>query len=95
MPLEKILARALSHGGQFADIFFESKTETSLSLENNRIEKTVCGIDTGLGIRVIEDFHAFYAYTNDRSFFSSKNSFFKILELRFSDSKYNHGSQQG
>jgi TldD protein len=65
MPLEKILARALSHGGQFADIFFESKTETSLSLENNRVEKTVCGIDTGLGIRVIENFHAFYAYTND------------------------------
>jgi len=65
MPLEKILTRALSRGGQFADIFFESKTETSLSLENNRVEKTVCGIDTGLGIRVIEDFHAFYAYTND------------------------------
>jgi len=65
MPLEKILMRALSRGGQYADLFFESRIETTLSFENNRIEKTISGIDTGLGIRVIEGFHAFYAYTND------------------------------
>lgn len=64
LPLKKILSRALRNGGQFADLFYESRTETSLILENNRLEKVITGTDTGLGIRVIDDLHAFYAYTN-------------------------------
>jgi len=64
LPLKKILSRSLRHGGQFADIFFESRRETSLILENNRLEKVITGTDTGVGIRVINSFHAFYAYTN-------------------------------
>ncbi len=64
LPLEKILSRSLRRGGQFADIFFESKEETTLIFENTRMEKITTGIDTGIGIRVIDNFHTFYAYTN-------------------------------
>ncbi len=64
LPLEKVLARVLRRGGQFADLFFETKTETTLSFENDKLEKAISGIDAGLGIRVIDNFHAFYAYTN-------------------------------
>ncbi len=64
LPLKKILSRALRNGGQFADLFYESREETSLVLENNRLEKVITGIDRGAGIRVIDHLHAYYAYTN-------------------------------
>ena len=64
LPLKKILSRSLRNGGQFADIFYESRTETSLVFENNRLEKVITGTDSGVGIRVIDNFHAFYAYAN-------------------------------
>jgi len=64
LPLEKILSHSLRRGGQFADLFYEIKTETTLSFENEKLEKVISGTDAGLGIRVIDDFHAFYAYTN-------------------------------
>ncbi|RTZ94410.1 MAG: TldD/PmbA family protein, partial [Deltaproteobacteria bacterium] len=64
LPLEKILTHALKRGGQFADLFYEMKTETTLSFENGKMEKVITGTDAGLGIRVIDNFHAFYAYTN-------------------------------
>ena len=64
LPLKKILSRSLRNGGQFADLFYESRSGTSLVLENNRLEKVITGTDVGVGIRVIEEPHAFYAYTN-------------------------------
>jgi TldD protein len=64
LPLEKVLSHALRRGGQFADLFYESKTETTLSFENDKLEKAIAGTDTGLGIRIIDNLHAFYAYTN-------------------------------
>jgi len=64
LPLEKVLFHSLRRGGQFADLFYEIKTETTLSFENDKLEKVISGTDAGLGIRVIDNFHAFYAYTN-------------------------------
>ena len=64
LPLEKVLSHSLRRGGQFADLFYEIKTETTLSFENDKLEKVISGTDAGLGIRVIDNFHAFYAYTN-------------------------------
>ena len=64
LPLKKILSRALRNGGQFADLFYESREETRLVLENNRLEKVITGTDRGAGLRVIDHLHAYYAYTN-------------------------------
>ncbi len=64
LPLKKILSRSLRNGGQYADLFYESRVENSLILENNRLEKIITGTDAGVGIRVIDNLHAFYAYTN-------------------------------
>jgi len=61
----KIIRRALKNGGDFADIYLEDTTSTSISCEENKIEKVIAGRDAGAGIRVISQFRTFYAYTND------------------------------
>lgn len=67
LPLEKIFKVALKNGGTFADIFFESTTETSITADNNRIEQVISGSDSGLGLRVLQNGKTVYGYTNDLS----------------------------
>ena len=59
------LTAALSTGGSFAEIFVEDKFNTSIRLLGGKVEKTVCGRDFGVGIRIFDGFNAIYAYTND------------------------------
>lgn len=61
----KILKKALSRGGQFADIFCESKQTTTIQLEDSKIEKVVIGSDSGVGIRLINKGVTAFAYSND------------------------------
>ena len=51
--IEKVLNKVLSKGGDFADIFIEKKETTSISSENNKIEKINSGQDNGIGLRLI------------------------------------------
>lgn len=61
----KIIKRALKNGGDFSDVYVEDTLSTSISSEEDRVEKVVSGRDRGAGIRVIAGFKTFYAYTND------------------------------
>ncbi len=65
MDISRILRSALSEGGEFADIYFEEGSSTSIVCEDGKIEKIVAGTDRGVGIRVISDLRTAYAYTND------------------------------
>jgi TldD protein len=65
MDISRILRRALSGGGEFADIYFEEGSSTSIVCEEGKIEKIIAGTDRGVGIRVIYDLRTAYAYTND------------------------------
>ena len=65
--LSKVLKRALSHGGDYADIFAEQRRATSIRLEDGKVEKVVTGIDSGVGIRLISGGKTSYAFTNDSS----------------------------
>jgi len=60
-----ILRRALSGGGEFADIYFEEGNSTVIVCEDGKIEKVVAGADRGAGIRVISNLRTAYAYTNE------------------------------
>lgn len=62
--LSDILKKSLKHGGDFADIFIEKKVITSISCEDNRIERITSGTDIGAGIRVVVGDKTAYAYTN-------------------------------
>lgn len=63
--ISKVLKKALSRGGKFADIFFERRKLTSIICEEDKIEKIITGVDQGVGIRVISDKNTIYAYSNE------------------------------
>jgi len=65
--MERLLKRALSDGGDYADIFIEQRKGTVIQFEDGRIEKAVSGSIAGIGIRLIRDRKTAYAYSNDFS----------------------------
>lgn len=65
--IEKVLTAAVETGGDFAEIFIEDKTSSSLTMTGGIVEKAVSGRDFGLGIRILKGYFSIYAYTNDVS----------------------------
>ncbi len=65
--LQKLLKKALSNGGEYADIFIEHRKTTSIQLEDDKIEKVIEGTIAGIGIRLIYNGKTAYAYSNDFS----------------------------
>ena len=72
----KIIKKAVSKGGDYADVFIEHKRHVSIQLEDNKIEKIVSGTDAGIGIRIIFRGKSAYAYSND----FSEDSLFNLAE---------------
>ena len=62
-----ILRRALSAGGEFADIYYEDGAFTSVVCDDGKVERVLAASDRGIGIRVISGFSTAYAYTNNLS----------------------------
>ncbi len=65
--METLLARALSRGGDFADLYFEHQRSSSLLLEEGIIRTASLGVSCGLGVRVVSGDRTGYAYTDDLS----------------------------
>ncbi len=66
--IRKVLEKALSRGGEFAEIYFECKIEMTINLSENKIKTLNYGISPGLGVRVISGARTGYAYTDDFNF---------------------------
>jgi TldD protein len=60
-----VLKRALSGGGEFADVYIEQSAPLSLVCEDSRLEKVMSGRDCGAGVRLIFGQRTAYAYTNE------------------------------
>ena len=65
--LERYLAEALSAGGDYADLYFEHTTSTSLLIDESLIKSAQEGISVGCGVRVLAGEQTGYAYTDDLS----------------------------
>src|SRR6202046_2477750 len=65
--MERCLGEALSAGGDYADLFFESVTSTSLGIDEPLVKPASQGISVGCGIRVVSGERTGYAYTDDLS----------------------------
>lgn len=63
-----ILSTLMSGGGEYGEIFFEDLRSLTLTLEDNRIEKSLRGRDCGIGIRLIKNFKTYYGFTSDITF---------------------------
>ena len=51
--LESYLAAALSAGGEYADLYFEYLTSTSLMVDESMVKTASQGISAGCGVRVV------------------------------------------
>jgi len=65
--VERYLAAALSAGGDYADLYFEYQTSTSVSLDESMVKSASQGISVGCGVRVLSGERTGYAYTDDLS----------------------------
>jgi len=63
--LERYLDVALSEGGEYADLYFEHTTTSSILLDESLIKTATEGISMGCGIRVLAGSQTGYAYTDD------------------------------
>src|SRR5262245_21080900 len=63
--LERYLAEALSAGGDYADLYFEYATSSSISLDESLVKSASQGISAVCGVRVLSGERTGYAYTDD------------------------------
>src|SRR5579871_3597204 len=63
--LQRYLGEALSAGGDYADLYFEYLTSTSISVEESIVKSASQGISAGCGVRVLAGERTGYAYTDD------------------------------
>jgi len=65
--LERVLHEALSRGGDFAEIFVEDRSSSSIFLDDRKVEELSSGRDRGAGIRVVVGETTGFAHTADLS----------------------------
>jgi TldD protein len=65
--LERCLGEALSAGGDYADLYFESVSATSLGVDEQIVKSASQGVSAGCGIRVVSGERTGYAYTDNLS----------------------------
>src|SRR5215469_9389436 len=63
--LQKYLSEALSAGGEYADLYFEYLTSTSIAIDESMVKSASRGISAGCGVRVVSGERTGYAYTDD------------------------------
>src|ERR1700677_3450196 len=63
--LERCLGEALAAGGDYADLYFESVTATSLGVDEQIVKSASQGTSAGCGIRVLSGERTGYAYTDN------------------------------
>ncbi len=65
--LSRVLSEALSHGGDYADLYFEHSSDSSIAMEDGIISRASTSVDRGVGIRVLVGDQTGYAYSEDLS----------------------------
>ncbi|MBM3295480.1 MAG: TldD/PmbA family protein [Candidatus Aminicenantes bacterium] len=65
--LEKVVAKALAGGGDFADVYVEHRVSRSVLLEEEKYKSAIFGISQGAGVRVLSGDKTGFAYTDELS----------------------------
>lgn len=63
--LDKVIAEALSAGGDFAEVYLENRNSRRIVMEESSFKSGLYGISQGAGVRVISGNKTGYAYTDD------------------------------
>ncbi len=63
--IEALLAKAMSRGGELAEVYIERSVSTAVVLEERKIKSAQTGLASGIGIRVVSGAKVGYAYSDD------------------------------
>ena len=63
--LDKVIAKALQKGGDFADVYIENRASRQIVMEESKFKSGLYGISQGAGVRVISGNKTGYAYTEE------------------------------
>jgi TldD protein len=61
---ERVLARALARGGDFAELYAERRTGFSVSLDDRKLERAQSGQDLGAAVRVIDGASTYFGHVD-------------------------------
>ncbi len=61
---ERVLARALSSGGRFAELFAERRSGMTMAIDESRIEAVQAGAEQGAGVRVVAGGTTYFAHVD-------------------------------
>ncbi len=62
---DRVIARALEKGGDFADVYVENRISRRILMEESKFKSAVFGISQGAGVRVISGDKTGFAYTDE------------------------------
>ncbi|MGD8534792.1 MAG: TldD/PmbA family protein [Candidatus Aminicenantes bacterium] len=62
---DRVIARALEKGGEFADVYVENRISRRILMEESKFKSAVFGISQGAGVRVISGDKTGFAYTDE------------------------------
>ncbi len=65
--LGRYLDEALSRGGDYADLYFEYLSTSSISMDESIVKTATQGVSLGVGVRVLSGERTGYAYSDDLS----------------------------
>jgi TldD protein len=71
---ERVLAVALSRGGEYADLFFEYRAGGGFSYDEGLLKAASRSVSVGVGVRVVRGDATGYAYTEDLTWPSMKRA---------------------
>src|ERR1700688_1601853 len=63
--LEQFLSEALSAGGDYADLYFEYLSTSSIGIDEGIVKSANQGVTLGVGVRVLSGERTGYAYSDD------------------------------
>ncbi len=61
---ERVLARALARGGDFAELYAEARRGFAISLDDGRVERPQGGRERGACVRVVEGESTYYGHVD-------------------------------
>jgi TldD protein len=62
---ERVLSKALSKGGDFADLYFEHTISNTLRLEDHKVDRAYTSVNLGVGIRTVKGDQVGYGFTQE------------------------------
>ena len=63
----EVLNAMLETGGDYAEIFFEESSGSSIAIENGKVSSSSSGITSGVGLRILKENQSVYGFTRDLS----------------------------